>query len=55
MFGSYPIIKTPIRLKDEEDILDLAKKYKDDSDMAWVVFDEIEVNQNFLGIIDQVI
>jgi hypothetical protein len=47
MFDSYPIIKTPIRLKDEDDILDVASKYAGEADMAWVVFDEIEVNPKF--------
>ena len=48
MFDSYPVIKTPIKLTDEGALLELASKHKDTHDMVWVVFDEIEVNPNFV-------
>jgi len=47
MFDSYPVIKTPIKITDESALLELASQHKDKSDMAWVVFDDIEVNPTF--------
>tara|TARA_B110000037_G_scaffold153339_1_gene172981 strand:- start:297 stop:1415 length:1119 start_codon:yes stop_codon:yes gene_type:complete len=47
VFDSYPIIKTPIKITDEDVLLELASKYKSEHDMAWIVFDEIEVNPSF--------
>jgi len=47
MFSSYPIIKTPIKITDEDALLESASHYKDKADMVWVVFDDIEVNPNF--------
>jgi Mor family transcriptional regulator len=47
MFDSYPVIKTPVKITDEDALLEAALPYKDKSDMVWVVFDDIEVNPNF--------
>ena len=47
MFDSYPVIKTQIKIKDDEELLAAASKYADVADMAWVVFDDIEVNPTF--------
>ena len=48
MFNSYPVIKTPIKITDEDTLLEAAAVYKDKADMVWVVFDDIEVNPRFL-------
>lgn len=47
MFDSYPVIKTPIKITDEDVLLSAAAEYKDKADMVWVVFDDIEPNPNF--------
>ena len=47
IFDSYPVIETPIKVTDEDALLELASKYKDNYDMVWIVFDEIEVNSKF--------
>jgi len=47
IFDSYPVIKTPVKIKDEDSLLETASTYKDKADMVWVVFDDIEINPNF--------
>ena len=47
MFSSYPVIKTPIKITDEDALLEAAVAYKDETDMVWIVFDDIEVNPKF--------
>ena len=47
MFDSYPVIRTPIKITDEDVLLSAAAEYKDKADMVWVVFDDIEPNPNF--------
>lgn len=47
MFESYPIIRTATKITEETELLKEASQYKDTADMAWVVFDETEINPNF--------
>ena len=47
ILNSYPIIKTPVKITDEDELAKIALSHKDKADMVWIVYDEIEVNPKF--------
>jgi|TARA_B110000908_G_scaffold122880_1_gene144100 hypothetical protein len=47
MFSAYPVIRTSVKITDEDELLAFASKHKGSADMAWIVFDDIEANATF--------